>query len=754
MQRSNALEPPEAHVAHVQAAEPSIVKSNATHKGSRARNFAALLAAAVMGLVALILAYNLAHDGRVFRGAHVLGQDLGGMDRAEAQALLASAAAGYPADKITVKGSSKSWTFAPTDLGVVVDADRTLDIVFQVGRNGSLLDNVGTQASNLFNGTSLTPALKHDPALLDKAVGQLASELDRSAVNSTLIQAADGTVSITPSSVGSVVDRDALRASMSAAVRSLPFAVVTVSMREELPKITEAALQATKDQAMLLTERAITLKSGEREWLVQPAELRRMISLSEGDANKWDVALDREALSIYLEPVAADVKVEPIDASVTVGKGTVKLGEDEAGADLDVPATVAAIEKAATGQNAAARTVELVISETPARIQTEQVQALYTKLDALVSQGVRFHFRDDGYTVRGESITAFLDVAPGEGDSPFEMVVDNDVLATRIRGVAYNMNRPAADARFRMANGVPGKVAEAKDGYKVDVEKSVQRALSALDAYVGGDKLQVELDVAVTEPAVRDADLGAINTPDLLGSGQTSYADSSPERAYNVGLGTQRVDGALVPPGGVFSTVDTIGDLTLAAGFKMGYAIVNTGQGITTVPAAAGGICQVSTTLFHSVFWAGLPLVERNWHSYWIATYGRAPSGMLGLDATIAPPEKDFRFKNSTSNWILIKAVADGKTVTFELYGVNPGWKVKAGTPVITNKVKTTNTPVTEYSAALPAGKRVLVEHAQDGFHATISRTVTDASGNVVDQVTIKSRYAPARDRYLIGTGR
>jgi vancomycin resistance protein YoaR len=365
---------------------------------------------------------------------------------------------------------------------------------------------------------------------------------------------------------------------------------------------------------------------------------------------------------------------------------------------------------------------------------------------------VRLYFRDDGYILRNTSVTGFLEVAQGEGDGLPHLVIDEGVLANRISGVAYNFNRNAADARFRMVNGVPTKITSGQDGLKVDVQSSLKKAVTAINGFSGSDRLQVELDVAVTQPTLMDADLSAINTPDLLASGQTSYAGSSAERAWNVGLGTRNVDGALVPPGGVFSTVDTIGDLTLDAGFKMGYAIVHGPKGITTVPAEAGGICQVSTTLFHAVFRAGIPIVERNWHSYWISTYGRPPSGLQGLDATIAPPEKDFRFKNTTGHWLLIKATADGKNVTFEIYGVNPGWKVNIGKPVITNPVKTTMDPITEYSDQLPKGKKVLVEHAQDGFDSSISRTVTDANGNVIDQWTAKSHYAPAHERYLIGT--
>ena len=260
----------------------------------------------------------------------------------------------------------------------------------------------------------------------------------------------------------------------------------------------------------------------------------------------------------------------------------------------------------------------------------------------------------------------------------------------------------------------------------------------------------------MTEPNIKDSDLAGINTPDMLAFGQTSYVGSSANRAWNVELGTSRINGTLIPPGGIFSTSDTIGDLTLAAGFKMGYAIQADGNGgLTTVPAEAGGICQVATTLYHAVFRSGLHVVERNWHSYWIGLYGVAPTGMKGLDATIAPPDKDFRFQNNTGNWILIKASASKGTVLFQLYGVNPGWNVSISQPVITNVVKTTQDPIVEYSDQLPASSgKVMVEHAQDGFSASITRVVTDSSGKVVDNWTAKSVYAPAHNRYLIGTGK
>jgi hypothetical protein len=204
--------------------------------------------------------YGAAHNGRVYRGVSILGKDLSGMNRSEAQAALTQASVGYPPESLTLSDASHKWTFSPADLGVAVDVDRTLDIAMQVGRGGSILDNAGKQMGVLFGGARITPVLKHDGVKIDGAIARVAAEIDRPAVDSKLEQGPDGKVRITPSSQGTTVDRDALRARIITAVSSVPFGSASIEMRADSPKVTEAALKASESQALLLTEVPVTLR--------------------------------------------------------------------------------------------------------------------------------------------------------------------------------------------------------------------------------------------------------------------------------------------------------------------------------------------------------------------------------------------------------------------------------------------------------------------------------------------------------------
>lgn len=243
----------------------------------------------------------------------------------------------------------------------------------------------------------------------------------------------------------------------------------------------------------------------------------------------------------------------------------------------------------------------------------------------------------------------------------------------------------------------------------------------------------------------------ATRLTDLLGQSITSYAGSIAARVHNVRLATQLVDGATVAPGEVFSFDKTVGAQSVAHGFDIAWGIINHNGVPETVPAIAGGICQVATTLFQSVYWAGLPIARRYHHLYWIAHYGQPPYGQVGLDATVDFLPVDFQFKNTTSNWIRIEGTYDSTHVRFRLMGVDPGWKVTSTPTKITNVIKTDRATVRREDPTKPVGYELWVESAEDGFDATIERLVTK-NGELVDRYLFTNHYEPAHNVLIVGT--
>ena len=78
----------------------------------------------------------------------------------------------------------------------------------------------------------------------------------------------------------------------------------------------------------------------------------------------------------------------------------------------------------------------------------------------------------------------------------------------------------------------------------------------------------------------------------------------------------------------------------------------------------AGGMCQVSSTLYNVALLANLEITERHPHSR------RVSYVPLDKDATIFYPDLDLKFINNTPNDIKIKAYTDNYNVTIKLYKI------------------------------------------------------------------------------------
>jgi vancomycin resistance protein YoaR len=147
-----------------------------------------------------------------------------------------------------------------------------------------------------------------------------------------------------------------------------------------------------------------------------------------------------------------------------------------------------------------------------------------------------------------------------------------------------------------------------------------------------------------------------------------------------------------------------------------------------------------------------LPVEERNWHLYWINSYGQPPSGLKGLDATVDDQSLlDFKFRNTTGHWLAVEAITSGGRAKVTLIGQNPGWQVQIDPPVISNERKADTKMVTEKTHDLPPGQTRQVESAVDGFDAANHTVVRDGAGNVLRDVTFRSSYLPSRNVTQIG---
>ena len=190
----------------------------------------------------------------------------------------------------------------------------------------------------------------------------------------------------------------------------------------------------------------------------------------------------------------------------------------------------------------------------------------------------------------------------------------------------------------------------------VDFKVSIEEAKKILEE----DKEEYTIPLKITVAEKTISDLGEEAFPDELASYSTIYDPSNKNRSNNIEISTEKIDGTIVLPGETFSYNQTVGERTIAEGYKEAGAYA----GGKVVQDVGGGICQTSSTLYNAALLANLEIVDRSNHMF-LTSYVLASQ-----DATVAWGSIDFQFKNNRTYPIIIKASAKNGVCEMSIYGI------------------------------------------------------------------------------------
>lgn len=174
------------------------------------------------------------------------------------------------------------------------------------------------------------------------------------------------------------------------------------------------------------------------------------------------------------------------------------------------------------------------------------------------------------------------------------------------------------------------------------------------------EREQYEITLTITKPKITTSQIGSEAFPDLLATYSTNYDASDISRTTNLRIACQKINDKVILPGEIFSYNKALGERTYAAGYKNAKVYEN-GQ---VVDGIGGGICQISSTLYNSVLMSNMDIVERRNHQF-VTSYTPA-----GRDATVVYGQIDFRFKNTRTYAVKIKAGITNGVATVSIYGI------------------------------------------------------------------------------------
>ncbi len=448
-----------------------------------------------------------------------------------------------------------------------------------------------------------------------------------------------------------------------------------------------------------------------------------------------------DKLEQLIQDIASSIEISPIEPTVTLIKEKIVVNNGSDGTIIDSEKLDQSIRD--NYSQLSDKPIEVPTKVVKRSMNNEELSLLTKRAESLVGKNLKLSLDDEKIQLSDKELVAFLSTEES-GEK-----LDSAKIEEYVIGLSESLNKEPQDAKFEFADGKVNEFLPGKDGVEVSVQLTADGVQQGIEKLMETENKGENIEIAVTRtaPKVTTEKVNELGIRERIGRGESYYAHSIPNRIYNVGLASSRINSALVPPGEEVSFNKMVGEVSGETGYRPAYII----SGGRTILGDGGGLCQVSTTMFRAAMSAGLPILERWGHAYRVSYYEL--NSKPGVDATVIAPSKDFRFKNDTPGHILIQTINDPKALhlVIEIYGTSDGRVATTTEPKVWGITPPLPT-IYQDDPSMPTGTMKQVDWSASGAKASFDYKVT-RNGETLQEKTFSTTYRAWASVFMRGTG-
>jgi vancomycin resistance protein YoaR len=400
----------------------------------------------------------------------------------------------------------------------------------------------------------------------------------------------------------------------------------------------------------------------------------------------------------------------------------------------------------------------LTPEQATSKLGTDVNDALKTKIISIVDSDKKWTITygdfDSKYNIDDTLLAAYNYARYGTTKDRYKMVMDlkskgkdfeaqytydKSKIEDELKQINSEITVDAVDSQMTRKNG-KFVITDDQKGYKMDIDATLSKITALADAQQEGT---VEVVGETIEPKITKAENEKATS--LIGSYHTTFTSGYEGRNTNLKVGCEKINGTELAPNEEFSMNKALGPQDYEHGFKDAAVIVN-GK---VEDGIAGGVCQITSTLYNAVILAELNVVQRSNHSIPVSYVP------LGQDAAIAGDYKDLKFRNSTDYPIYIEAYVSGNRLVTNIYGDethDSSRKIEFENE-ITETIPKPAEKVTEDSN-LPEGTKEVTHVGKIGKKVNTYKIVYENGKKVSRELFSKSSYSATADEVTLGTGK
>jgi vancomycin resistance protein YoaR len=397
------------------------------------------------------------------------------------------------------------------------------------------------------------------------------------------------------------------------------------------------------------------------------------------------VSFDAAALSHRIESLAAAQHVGPIDATITRTKTGYAITAGIEGKAADPSGAIATLMGTLGRVDAPPSiSVELPFTTLEPALSTSDARAAVDAANRIAAD-IRIVHGTETWTISAATVRSLMTFTPNAEDGSITPVFDEAGLDPIVNGLTKKVNRPAKNAGLQRVGGHIVATGASREGRTLDaagMKAAILREIAARQTGAAVSPVAAVVKAVDPKLTTSDAQAFAPNMRVISSFSVYYFVIINNHWGGNIEAPATKIDGTVVPAGGIFDFWKVVGDLRRLPGTGPGNAIE--GGKITVTGAFGGGICTTSTTLFNAAIRAGMVPLARQNHNEFINRYPP------GLDATVwivGNTKQTMSFKNDTQYPILIQRTITNagsrRWITFKIWSVPNGRTFKTSNLVI-----------------------------------------------------------------------
>ena len=169
-----------------------------------------------------------------------------------------------------------------------------------------------------------------------------------------------------------------------------------------------------------------------------------------------------------------------------------------------------------------------------------------------------------------------------------QLVVNQPLAAAYLESLRDETDTTAENARFIFNDET--KLLDLMTPAVIGRNLNIDLTIANMNASLLEGKHKADLAFDINEPAVTDNKTGAeLGITELVYAHTSYFRGSSTDRVQNIKTASAAFHGLLIPPGGILSMSDELGDISLDNGYAEALIIL----GGETITGVGGGVCGI-----------------------------------------------------------------------------------------------------------------------------------------------------------------